>query len=708
MIVPARYTLIVLSCISACAFSSARSHANESRPAQKDNQAVELEIKEIVVTDTRLPSVEQEIYAVPTKVTVITAEDIQQSGAKTVQEALRDVTGIVWYDDVGNAFQQTIDLRGFNGQPVPNTSVFVDGVRVNEPDFNTINFDLIPLQTIERIEVLPGPSAIYGKDALGGVINIITKRGAAERQVTGEGAWGSFGRQRYNVNASGPLGKLDYYGNFTREKEDGFRDESAGSIWRFFGKVGARPTTNTDLDLSYTYVYDDLEQAGSLPISIADVDPKANFTPGDKDQKLHHFVRSTARQTFPFGLLLTGNAYYRYVDQTLTNFGQTSFSQNKKDTQSWGGALQLTHEATPFEFRNTLVLGGEVTWNDFSNNLFFDFFGSGSGTTRTSTDETIAAAYIQDTFYLTPQILLAGGLRADRDKLDFTDRSTPSNSGDKVFKRVTPRGSVTYLITPTTSASFSYSQGFRVPTNDELFALGPFGSNPNLQAARSNNFELGMKTKVGPWGNLTLALFQSEVRDEIFFTCVLCDFSAGDGENRNLPKTRRRGFEITAAFEPTPYVETIIDYAFTEAHFRSGFNLGSGPNAQRVQSGDSLPLVPKNRLSTTVAIKPMEGLRLSLTGLYVSTQFLQNDESNTRNRLPGYFVLNGRVAYTRRVPGGILSGFLNLTNMTDSEYFTSGIYAANVLTGGGLVEAFVVPAPSIAVFGGLSYRFDSL
>ncbi len=708
MRVRARHTFVVLSCICACAFPGTSSHANESSSTHEDKLAVELEIQEIVVTDTRLPSVEQEIYAVPSKVTIITAEDIKRSGAKTVQEALQDVTGIVWYDDVGNAYQQTIDLRGFNGQPVPNTSVFVDGVRVNEPDFNTVNFDLIPLQTIERIEVLPGPSAIYGKDALGGVINIITKRGAEESQVTGESAWGSFGRQRYNVNASGPLGKLDYYGNFTREWEDGFRDASAASIWRFFGKVGARPTTTTDLDLSYTYVYDDLEQAGSLPISIAEVNPEANFTPGDKDQKLNHFVRSTARQTLPFDLLLTGNAYYRYVDQTLTNFGQTSFSQNKKDTRSWGGALQLTHEATPFEFRNTLVLGGEVTWNDFDNNLFFDFFGFGSGTTRTSTDETIAAAYIQDTLYLTPQVLLAGGLRADRDKIDFEDRSTPSNSGDKVFNRVTPRASVTYLITPTTSTSFSYSQGFRVPTNDELFALGPFGSNPNLQAARSNNFELGLKTRVGPWGKLVVAVYQSEVRDEIFFTCNLCDFSPGDGENRNLPKTRRRGFEVTATFTPTPYLETTIDYSFTEAQFRTDFNLGSGLNAERVESGDSLPLVPKNRLSATVAIKPMEGLRLSLTGLYVSTQFLQNDESNTRNRLPGYFVLNGRVAYTRRVPGGILSGFLNLNNMTDAEYFTSGIYAANVLTGGGLIEAFVVPAPSIAVFGGLSYQFESL
>ena len=124
-------------------------------------------LEEVVVTSTRLPGDPVDVRTLPAKVTVITADEIQRSGAKTVQEAIQQATGIVMYDAIGNAFQQTIDLRGFNGQPVSGTSVFVDGVRANEPDFNTVNFDLIPLETIERIEILPGASAIYGKNALG-------------------------------------------------------------------------------------------------------------------------------------------------------------------------------------------------------------------------------------------------------------------------------------------------------------------------------------------------------------------------------------------------------------------------------------------------------------------------------------------------------------------------------------------------------------
>jgi len=112
-------------------------------------------------------------------------------------------------------------------------------------------------------------------------------------------------------------------------------------------------------------------------------------------------------------------------------------------------------------------------------------------------------------------------------------------------------------------------------------------------------------------------------------------------------------------------------------------------------------------VSATVTAHPTKEWSASLTGLYVSTQFLQNDESNSRNRLQGYFVLNSKVAYKRVVPGGSLSGFLMLNNMLDNQYFTSGIYAANRLTGAGELDSFVVPAPGIAVYGGLSYQFES-
>src|SRR3972149_3417965 len=114
-----------------------------------------------------------------------------------IEHAHENQPGIVVFDQVGNSFQPTVDLRGFNAQPVPSISVFVDGVRVNQPDFNQTNFDLVPLEDVERIEILPGAAAPFGKNALSGVINIITKRGGAKPQITLETLQGGFDRERY-------------------------------------------------------------------------------------------------------------------------------------------------------------------------------------------------------------------------------------------------------------------------------------------------------------------------------------------------------------------------------------------------------------------------------------------------------------------------------------------------------------------------------
>ncbi len=676
----------------------------------EESQPFVQQLPEILVTDTRLPSIQENILAVPAKVTVITAEDIQQSGATTVQEAVAQATGVVMYDQVGNTFEQRIDLRGYNGLPVSSTSVFVDGVRVNEPEFNQMNFDLIPLETIERMEIIPGASAIYGKNAMGGVINITTKRGSGKRQMTGETAFGSFGRQRYNFNTSGPIGKFDYYGSLSREREDGFRDGSAAKLWRGFGKIGFRPAEGTDLAVSYTYIKDNLEQAGSLPLDIAGDNPEANFTPGDFVDRENNFVRMSVRQTIPGGFTFTGNGYYRdlqeesfLVSQPFLVGGTNSTSQNFVDTESWGGTFQLTHELEVGDIRNVLSVGGEVAWNDFKNRLLSlsDF---GPFNIRRKSEEEVTGIFVQDTVHLFSDVVLVAGFRYDRTELDFRDLLTPANDGNKVFSRVTPRAGLTYFLAPQTSTYFSYSQGFRVPTNDELFAFGLFGSNPNLDAVRSHNYELGLKSQFSTWGNLAIAVYQSNIRDEIFFTCLACDFSPGDGQNRNIKKSRRRGVEVTLKVKPNDFVDGVVNYTYTEAQFRSSFSVTS---TRAVEVGDSFPLVPKNRLSVTGTVHPAKGLSLSLSGLYVSTQFLQGDESNARDRLQGYFVLNGRVAYEHSVPGGILKGFFAVNNLLDNNYFTSGIYAANRITGGGATQQFVVPAPGIGIFGGLSYRFES-
>jgi outer membrane receptor protein involved in Fe transport len=229
---------------------------------------------------------------------------------------------------------------------------------------------------------------------------------------------------------------------------------------------------------------------------------------------------------------------------------------------------------------------------------------------------------------------------------------------------------------------------------------------PNLalKPIRSKNNEIGVKARLGTQLEGSVALYHNTSND-IFFSCTVCDPTtpAFDGQNRNADSVRRRGIETTVKARWNEYLDAIVNYSYTDAEFRSDFNLSL---TKRVVKGDEFPLVPRHRLGVMVNAHPIKELTVSLTGLYVGPQVYLNDENNTQPHLPGYFVMNMRIAYERAVPGGRLSAFFLVNNMTNNHYFTFGSIASNTLTGDGSVERFVTTAPTVAFYGGLSYRFE--
>ena len=538
----------------------------------------------VLVNSTRLRDVEAPIAQVPGKVIVVTAEEIEKLGAKTVQEVLQYQTGIVLYDAVGNEFQQTIDMRGFNAQPVTATSVFVDGVRVNEPDFNTINFDLIPIEDIERIEILPGTATVFGRNALAGVINITTKRGRTDRPHVGfDMGGGSFGRQRYSFSTDGPLpiSNFDYYFGVTRELTDGFREEfdsrhTGARITRIFAKLGYRLGENTDATLAYTRVLDNISQAGSLPGSRLRVDRNDNLTPGDFAASNLHQVAFNLRQKLSAGFSAALNGFFRRNDQESFVRGLSSISTLETGTNSSGTTVQLTHDGVIFGKKNLATLGAEYSHNRFDTTSASEFICCpGAFVTEQLTRENIAGVYFTDSFTIFESLVANAGFRYDWDELDFTGKPDPATGvgtlrGVKQYTGFSPKTGLVYTPLANLSLYFNYSEGIRVPTVQEIFALGPFGSNLNLKAMKSRNFEVGIKGQPIDWLEGSLAFFYMPVRDEIFFiaTDPLDPFS---GRNENIDKTLRRGVEATLKARYDKWLDGFINYTFTKATFDSDF-----------------------------------------------------------------------------------------------------------------------------------------
>ncbi len=648
--------------------------------------STELELEEVVVTDTRLTDVVQELRRIPGQVYVVTAEEIQQAKPRSVPEAIRKVPGITFYDQVGNPFQPTMDLRGFNAQPNAGIAVFVDGVRVNEPDSNAVNWDLIPIQDVERIEVLPGASAVFGRNALGGVINIVTKRGRRVPQATFEAAGGSFNHYWLSANTSGPVKDFDYYGSFKLERESGFRDSSDGRVTQATGRVGYRPSEATELSLSYSYVNNNLEQAGTLPLSVLGQNRRANISPVDFNANELSAFTFQGRQKLPWGFSLAGNAFYRRTSLELQTVGLTSTARAVNDTDMTGGALQVSHEARIGERRNLLVIGGEIQPSWVNTSATGSFLGFPFASQR-RIDVNDVGFFAQDTFDLLPELVLTAAVRYDATTLDFEDELIPANSGSKRFNAWTPRAGLTYTPWSALTLYFNHGQGFRVPTTDELFTFGVSSCPADLRPVKSQTYEAGLRARPLGWLETTLAFFSTNVQDEIVFDPTRPPF----GCNVNAPESRRQGLELGVAIRPLEQLDFLLTYTYVDARFQTDAVLSTGV----VEKGDRVPLVPMHRLSGTVTYRPLPGLELSLDGQYGSSQVLLNDEANQAPfRVQQYFFLNARASYTWKY----LTVFIKGNNLTNSEYETFG-----VLSGG---QVFLMPAPGINVLGGLTIRFE--
>jgi iron complex outermembrane recepter protein len=653
-------------------------------------EPTEATLPPVFVSATRLPDVAEPETWVPGKVIVVTSEEIEKLGAKTVQEVLQYQTGVVLFDSVGNEFQQTVDLRGFNAQPVTATSVFVDGIRVNEPDFNTVNFNLIPIEDIDRIEILPGTATVFGRNALGGVINITTKRGRMDRPHLGlEIAGGSYGRQRYSFNTDGPLPRIanfDYYFSATRELTNGFREETGARITRILAKLGYRLGENTDASLAYTRVLDHISQAGSLPASVLRVNRNANLSPGDFTANNLHQVAFNLKQKLPAGFSLALNSFFRRNDLELFNVGLSSESTLKTETRSGGTTIQATHEGAVLNKKNLLTFGVEYARNNFDSDNAGIFLPAFTFQNSRSTKEDVVGVFFTDSFHLFESLVLNAGLRYDWDRLDFTDNLDPTLSAVKSYGRVSPKTGLVYTPIRNLSFSFNYSQGMRVPTVDELFAQGPFGSNPDLKPMKSRNLELGAKARLLDWLDASVALFYTPVRDEILF--VVTDPDLFFGRNENISRTLRRGIELSLKARYQKWLDAFVNYTAMKSTFETDVLLFSG----QVRKGDELPLVPRHRVGVGINTYPFEGLTLSLFGNYVGKQFMLGDEPNQSKRIADYFVLNSRVAYQWKQ----WTGYVNFNNLNNRKYSTSGILVG---------ERFRVPAPGFNVFAGLSFRY---
>jgi outer membrane receptor protein involved in Fe transport len=719
---------------AACVFGGLVLYCASQALAQEPGAQPEIvRLPEVLVTaPARLPEISLSSGEVPANVQVITGEEIRRSGALTLQDFMQQLPGVHLNDEQGNSYQPDISFRGFTGTSVTGTpqgiSVFVDGVRVNEPAVEEINFDLLPLDDVERVELIRGPIAVFGRNTLAGSLNIVTRRGGAQREFVPEISGGSFGRQKYRVHLSGTEGPIDYYFAGSQFMEDGFRNETDSRLSHVFGKLGYREG-GTDITLSYQYRNNNIRQAGSLPLSILKVDREQNFTAGDFFKPNLHQVTLNAHQALGSGFSLALNGFVRKLD--AEQFNVSLISENTRlfnDTLSGGGTLQLTHEGRFWGRKNLLTLGAEYARHEVDIRVFEESNGSSLSELEselTDSQDTVGF-FIQNTAELGRGLLLSGdsliftgALRYDYVRHDITDKSPDDPgkaTGRATFDRFTPRAGFNYNLSDNYGIYLSYSEGFRAPAFLELTCADPTapcvgiqaGVAPdtsffNLRPVKATNYELGLRARPVPWLEGSLAIYRTDVSDDIFSVAGSSPLRPITIFFQNIGDTRREGIEMAlrGVYER---LEGYVNYAYTRATFETDVELASPRTpgvTQQVRRGDEIPLTPNHRINTGLRYRLHEWVTLSLNLSYVGDQFFRGDDANTQSKLEDYVVLNAGVD----VRWQRFAGFVKINNLLNNDYETFGTFAPNGRLPGNPIEPFLTPAPPINVLVGASYRF---
>jgi vitamin B12 transporter len=425
------------------------------------NQIVTL--PEMIIIGTRIPAA---METTPNSVTVITAEQIAQSQQHLVTDVLRDVPGV----EVARTGQPgTVDSVFLRGANSDQTLVLVDGIRVNSPFNNGFDFSQLAVDNVERIEILRGPqSTLYGSEASGGVINIITKHGGGTNALSGwvQSEYGSFNTSISSAGFSASKGRLSVGGDGSYARSDNDRINSDYEQYHLDGHARYDFSDRFSATLLATY----FNNNDGTPGDIYTDDPTARL-------KTENFLAGLTLNADPTDwwnvkLKLSHSRETGDYDQPANSnngdegiFSTTIAQRNHVDFQN---VFTLSEQ-------HTILVGG--TFEDASGSLSSQDTLYGPTTLATKTIDT-RSAYAQYDLNPIERVTLTAGGRVD-------DSSTFGAHGTYRFgARATAPGTETIL-------RATLGTGFRAPSISDLYY--PYFSNPNLKPEESTGWDAGLE-----------------------------------------------------------------------------------------------------------------------------------------------------------------------------------------------------------------------
>jgi outer membrane receptor protein involved in Fe transport len=648
----------------------------------------------VTVISSRLPEAKEDLNDVPANVTYKSKSDLDETHPLTFQEAVRDIEGAVLYDDVGNGIDTTFALRGFTNS---SSMIFlVDGVRVNEVDNNSITFPLIPMRDVQSVQIMRGSaSSVYGSNAFGGVVNITTGQASPKPlSLFGGFEWTSFHGLLFNQGVSGtvqdrwsPLGgKFTYYFNGERDDTSGFRNHDD---WRL-----------TSFDVKTAYELPDNE--GKIYAGVKHIEDAAN-NPGEitdqefRDGAVNQTHKPFDGRKFKNSVVQLG-ADKTFWDNRITASIMSSWRLNSRNIYStYGTFTDWTYGFDPYtNFINMKSRDKDLTWQVqyedrwkyLANEALlgmeyrkatqvaiqrYGFGGTIQENLPLTTDhdvvyDNVALFWRETPKFFDDRIIPYVGMRHDFQWMNTEDMITPANSVSSRWNQSTLSTGLTLKPVQWADVFGNYSQGFRIPTMDEVTPYAGAGQS-NLMPEKSESYEVGTRLRYRDRAAVKFSYFLIDVSDEI-------TWDNSRNQYYNIAATRRYGTEQRVDLKPVRELSLYGSYTVTEAYVHNDGSSG-------LAKGRSLGQVPESRFTTGGSLRPLkrwgepyDGLRFGLDGVFTGKQHpadYQSSSESVLNAMGGsaywikpYSVWNFMASYVWRKQ----EVYFKINNLFDERYYS--------------------------------------
>jgi len=626
-----------------------------------------INLEEIVITSSRMA---QHDYKIAANVTVIDQNKIQASNAETVSEIVKEELGVNIYDS-SSMKTSVVDIRGFGDTATRNVLVLVNDRKVNSIDISGPDLMQIPLAAVERIEIVRGAgSVLYGDNAVGGIINIITKKGKGPLKGKLGGTFGSYNTQSEDVEISGEKGDLKYYFLTQNYSTHGYRSNSQLEAKDYNLDTSYSFTDKVTIDLSGGWHEDDYGLPGGLNATeLMTLGRRGSAEENNYANSKDRFVKCAFKikpwpEEIDWGHFIFDFSYRNRDTYAWFDYAAWGATATKRDIDTWGLTSKYIYNQKIFGKEVNFVSG--IDFYDMTN----DILGGGAGASQSSDDLTIAkeewGLYSYAEYEIFKNIYINGGGRYQNAQYTFDQRNTSfydtKDPAETVFM-----GGAKYEYAKGSNIHFNVQQTFRFLATDEWYDTWS-GLNTNLKQQRGIQYEIGWKHNFRDTITFHVTPYWIDNKDEIFFNPVSGLF----GSNSNYDKTRRTGIEMgqksdilklwTVEHGPLTKFDFSTNYTYQEPKFREG-----------TFEDKFIPMVPCHQANTSFEVELWNKYFLVINGSYVGSRFAVNDALNETPPIKPHYLLDAKIGLNLKN----IECFFAINNLTNELYSTYVIKSAS-------------------------------